>query len=100
MIASLAALLDSIKHHPEVVTANAAQLSAIVHTEVSYRDGLLNFVETVSHQKTRWKKMKRVMSRAKHARNESFLFMSPVPIFWQASFGACMIAYNSADASR
>jgi len=102
MVDSLTALLESIKHDPDVVKANEAQVSAIAHTEVSYRDGLLNFVETVSHQKDRWKRMNRVMRRAKHARRESFLFMSPVPIFWQASFGAYMIAIavNIVDANR
>ena len=84
-LGSLDVLSASVEHLPDLKKAEAGQVAAITRTEISFKGGLLNFVENVSHQKMRWKKMQRTMSRAKHARNESFLFLSPVPVLWKAS---------------
>ena len=78
---------DSLRHVPDSDVAKARQLSAIQTTEVSYRSGLLNFVEPVHIQRQRTKEMRWVLTDApwsvKNKRGESFIFSAPPIVLWR-----------------
>ena len=76
-------LEEVLSHTPDIEVTRAKQEAAIGQTEISYKGGLLNFVETIPRQRKRWKKMQRHMRMVRHVRGESFLFMSPVPVLWR-----------------
>ena len=76
-------LEDVLSHTPDIDVTRAKQEATISQTEISYKLGLLNFVETIPQQKKRWKKMQQHMSIVKHVHGESFLFVSPVPVLWR-----------------
>ena len=90
----------SLQHLPSVKDTEERQMSAIAHTEMTFKGDLLNFVEVVSYQKQRLHRMHRKMALAKYARGESFVFMTPVPVLWRELLAKLQKKCKSLDIFR
>jgi hypothetical protein len=75
---------NAMIHRGDVRLMHELQIKSIDDLEVCFKAGLLNFVETIPHQKRRWKLMKRKISKVKKARGESSWSTSPVPVLWKS----------------